>query len=204
NHLSHSMENLLDLARKEEVILTAAHIDVLLQGMDGLRELNNTVEGLLSGEPYEVPDYYAEVCKKLASPHTLGEVPVPSNKKMGEILVERGDVEPEEIEEVVQKQKEGDARKVGEILIQDKKVPPRAVAGALASQNAAKQAKTTVEETIRVPVERLDQLIDSIGEAVIAQSMVYADSELKNLQNRSLEKKMSQASLIMRQIQELS
>lgn len=204
NHLSHSMENLLDLGRKGEIILTPEHIDVLLQGMDCLRELTSAVEGTLSDEPYTVPESFMEVCKRLSSPLSLGKEVEASDKKMGEILVDRGQAESKVIEEAVKQQKDGDTRKVGEILMQDKKVPPRAVAGALASQKAGKQGKITVEETIRVPVERLDQLIDSIGEAVIAQSMVYADSAIRNINDRSLEKKVAQASLIMRQIQELS
>ncbi len=204
SHLSHSMENLMDLGRKGEVILTAEHIDVLLQGMDCLRGLTDAVEKMLSDEPYTVPEQFADICEKLSSPNTICGVPEASNKKMGEILVERGQAEPKDIEEAVLKQNEGDSRKVGEILIQEKEVPPRAVANALASQNAAKQHKTAVEETIRVPVERLDQLIDSIGEAVIAQSMVYADQSITSIRNRGLEKNISQASLIMRQIQELS
>lgn len=204
NHLSHSMENLLDLGRKGEIILTAEHIDVLLQGMDCLRLLTEVVEGLLSGEPYSMPDTFAEVLEKLNSPLTLGKPVEASNKMMGEILIERGEVKSEDVDEAVRKQQEGDQRKVGEILIEEKKANPRSVAGALASQRAGKQIKATVEETIRVPIERLDQLIDSIGEAVIAQSMVYADPILKDMKNRTLEKKMSQASLIMRQIQELS
>lgn len=204
SHISHSMENLLDLDRKGELILTPEHIDVLLQGMDCLRELTNAVEGTLSGEPYTVPESFMEVCKRLSSPLSLGKEVEASDKKMGEILVDRCQAEPKVIEEAVKQQKDGDTRKIGEILMQDKKVPPRAVAGALASQKAGKQVKTTVEETIRVPVERLDQLIDSIGEAVIAQSMVYADSAIKNIKDRVLEKKVAQASLIMRQIQELS
>jgi len=203
--LAHSMENMLDMARKNELVLTAAHIDILLMGMDCLREFIKSAEGTLSGAQFAVPENFQLICRKLNTPHEIAlELPEQSTKKMGEILVERGLATPEDVEKALDKQKEGDPRKMGEILIQENKIPPRSVAGALASQSAAKQGKANVEETIRVPVERLDQLVDSIGEAVIAQSMVYADLSTKNLNDRSLDKKMSQATLIMRQIQELS
>ncbi len=201
--LSHSMENLLDLGRKGEIILNSHHIDILLQGMDCLRELIQSVEGILSDKPLMIPKNYGEICKKLSTPYAFDEPVETSNKKIGEILIERGAAKENEIEDAVSKQIEGDPRKVGEILVEDNNINPRDVAGALASQNAAKNKKS-VEETIRVPVERLDQLIDSIGEAVIAQSMVYAEMAEKKLTDRTLDKKVSQSGLIMRQIQELS
>jgi two-component system chemotaxis sensor kinase CheA len=61
-----------------------------------------------------------------------------------------------------------------------------------------------VEESVRAPVQRLDMLIDTIGEAVIAQSMVWADPAFKAAGDLATEKKIAQASLILRQIQELS
>ncbi len=62
----------------------------------------------------------------------------------------------------------------------------------------------TIEDTIRVPVLKLDQLIDAIGEAVIAQSMITADPTIRASSNQALITKISRTSMIMRQIQELS
>ncbi|MCB9496076.1 MAG: chemotaxis protein CheA [Fibrobacteria bacterium] len=69
---------------------------------------------------------------------------------------------------------------------------------------ASPTGASTVEDSIRVPVDRLDQLIDAIGESVIAQSTVFADPRVASVQDLSLEKKMAQASMMLRHIQELS
>ena len=80
---------------------------------------------------------------------------------------------------------------------------------ALQLQQQARSA--AIEESVRVPVRRLDQLIDSIGEAVIAQSMIAADPLINDADfvasaaNREmLRLKVARAEIIMRQIQELS
>ena len=73
-----------------------------------------------------------------------------------------------------------------------------------APKDVAKEAAAAVEDSIRVPVDRLDQLIDAIGESVISQSMVFADPSLKGIGDLALEKKMAQAAMMLRRIQELS
>ncbi|MCP4298456.1 MAG: chemotaxis protein CheA, partial [Proteobacteria bacterium] len=62
--------------------------------------------------------------------------------------------------------------------------------------------KTRVDETVRVSVQRLDRLIDSIGEIVIAQSILTADPDFIRLKSRSIDQKATQISMVMRQIQE--
>lgn len=111
-------------------------------------------------------------------------------------------------------QKAGDSRKLGEILVEDQRVSPRGIGQALGAQTQAKQQaqlQQSIEESVRVPVTRLDQLIDAIGEAVIAQSMIVADSVISDIETPttveardSLRRKVARAELIMRQIQELS
>jgi two-component system chemotaxis sensor kinase CheA len=66
------------------------------------------------------------------------------------------------------------------------------------------EVQGAVEDSIRVPVDRLDMLIDAIGEAVIAQSMVFADPRIREAGDLALEKKMAQSAVMLRRIQELS
>jgi two-component system chemotaxis sensor kinase CheA len=206
SQLAHSMESLMDLARKGELLLSGGHIDALLQGVDCMRRLVDSVEAGIDAGSYTVPENFGAVLETLGSPYTIGidgEAVEPTSARTGDILVARGEASKEAVDEAIARQQQGDARRIGEILIGEGTTNASSVAGALASQNAAKQSKN-IEDTIRVPVQRLDQLIDAIGEAVIAQSMVYADPALSDLKNLTLENKMAQASLIMREIQELS
>jgi two-component system, chemotaxis family, sensor kinase CheA len=206
--LSHSMENLMAMARKGDLVLTPGHIDVLLEATDCMKELIAIVERTLAGDEYHVPLTFSAVMAKLAFPLAPLFATVPTepeflNRKIGEILVAKGVASPLEISNAVAQQEQGDTRKLGEILIDKKEVPARNIASALAAQAGARQGKA-VEESIRVPINRLDQLIDAIGEAVIAQSMIFADSSARLAGDQVLDKKLANATLIMRQIQELS
>jgi len=101
-------------------------------------------------------------------------------KRLGEILVERGDLEPEDLKTVLQEQKP-----LGEILTSAGLVSESRVGSALAEQNAVREARTTREKSktassIRVGVDKLDLLVDMIGELVIAQVRLDQVAEEKN------------------------
>ncbi len=93
-------------------------------------------------------------------------------KKLGEILVERGDVTQGQLKEALASQK-----RIGEILQEKGFVAPAAVRAAAIEQQVVRQANAkrqapAVENTssIRVAAERLDDLVDLVGELVIAQA----------------------------------
>ena len=65
-------------------------------------------------------------------------------------------------------------------------------------------AKTDADLSVRVRTDRLDRLIDMVGELVIAQSMIAADPAVINSGQHDLVKKVSHAGKIMRELQELS
>jgi len=94
----------------------------------------------------------------------------PDEKPVGEILVERGDATPKQVAEALAHQK-----RTGEILSEEGKVPPEKVKAALAEQQVVRKAhkERKAKEgaaNVKVPAERLDILMDLVGELVIAQS----------------------------------
>lgn len=95
---------------------------------------------------------------------------IPENaegKRLGEILVERGDVKSEAIDKALAEQKP-----IGKLLVKSGDVSEEKVASALAEQQYLRADSHTAKgnDTIRVPAERLDELMDRVGELVIAQS----------------------------------
>ncbi len=218
--LAHVAESLMDRARNHQILLAPQHVDVLLETTDMFRGLVDGLEKSLAGEAYHPPAGIDDLIAKLRDADTLEPIPaLPTEQAqlpMGEILVQQGVVDQETVDKALRIQKEGDKRPLGEILLEEEDVDPRVVAQALGQQNAAKKQPSSatapqaagtalaVEESIRVPVQRLDLLIDTIGEAVIAQSMVWADPAIQGAGDLATEKKIAQASLILRQIQELS
>ncbi len=91
-------------------------------------------------------------------------------KKLGDILVERGDVTQEAVKQALSGQK-----RVGQILVEMGVVKPEKVEAALAEQehvNEVREKRQSVEaaSTIRVPSERLDSLVNLVGELVTVQA----------------------------------
>jgi two-component system chemotaxis sensor kinase CheA len=91
-------------------------------------------------------------------------------RRLGEILVERGDAEPTAIEQALAAQP-----RLGEVLVRDAGVSPDVVASALTEQRHVREAEAAraaarANDSIRVPAERLDMLMDRVGELVIAQA----------------------------------
>ena len=90
--------------------------------------------------------------------------------RLGEILVKRGDVAPGALAEEL-----GHQPRLGALLVQSGKVSGERVASALGEQKHLREAAKAREtssagNTIRVPAERLDSLMDQVGELVIAQA----------------------------------
>ncbi|MCA1950627.1 MAG: chemotaxis protein CheA [Treponema sp.] len=89
-------------------------------------------------------------------------------KRLGEILVDRGVASPDTIEHI-----EHEKRKIGELLIERNIASPEDVQSALVEQEHLKQLKERQDvsaSTIRVPSDRLDSLVDLVGELVTLQA----------------------------------
>lgn len=89
-------------------------------------------------------------------------------KPLGEILVESGVVTRDTLDKALSKQK-----RVGEILVEQHAVTPQQVEQALhKQQESAAQSKKTDTASIRVDTDKIDKLINLVGELVITQSML--------------------------------
>ena len=66
------------------------------------------------------------------------------------------------------------------------------------------RVESATEATIRVRTDRLDRLINMVGELVIAQTMIASDPQLAHTQSPELARKVTHAGKIVRDLQELS
>ena len=87
-----------------------------------------------------------------------------SYKRVGDILVEEGVVTSEQVAESLAKQKN-----LGQILVEEKKATPQQIDKALQKQQQLKKGETA---SIRVDTDKIDKLINLVGELVITQSMI--------------------------------
>lgn len=103
-------------------------------------------------------------------------------KKLGDILIERGDISPIELQKILSMQK-----RFGELLVDQGLVPASKIQSALAEQQLVKQVRKERTATpaagsgagggaadtglsVRVPAERLDHLVNLVGELVTVQA----------------------------------
>ena len=122
-------------------------------------------------------------------------------KPLGEILVESGVVSRETLNEALAQQK-----RVGEILIEQHAASPQQVEQALQKQRkmeAAAQSKKTDTASIRVDTDKIDKLINLVGELVITQSMLSdLGARFEMSQMPVLLERMAQLERNTREIQE--
>lgn len=133
-----------------------------------------------------------------SSPSTVeGEKPKP----LGEILVESGVVSRETLDQALAQQK-----RVGQILVEQKAVTPQQVEQALqrqAKMEATAQSKKADTTSIRVDTDKIDKLINLVGELVITQSMLSdLGSRFEMSQMHVLLERLAQLERNTREIQE--
>ena len=127
----------------------------------------------------------------------------PSAGKIGEILVEMGAVTEADIAEAISEQQEPSAgKRLGQLLVEGGEVAPKDVAQALRSQKMQQQG-VQMREAVKVDADRLDLLVDTIGELVIAESMVSQSPELQGSMSTELARHLSQLDKITRELQEM-
>jgi two-component system chemotaxis sensor kinase CheA len=98
---------------------------------------------------------------------------------------------------------------LGEVLVASGDASPGAVRHALRKQRAGAEAQgstgaITVRESVKVDALRLDQLVDMIGELVIAETMVTQSPEVLRLASPTLRRRVRQLEKISRDLQTMA
>ncbi len=199
HHLSHEVENLLDSARSGKLVITDSVIDIVLAATDILKGLLEELEKGEGGRKQASPVVmsFLEKVKNFGGDPSVGtQVPV---RKIGKILVEHGVLEDETLDDIAQKGK-SEGIKFGEAAIEEGMASPREVSKALREQ------RHTVENaaSVRIDTRKLDNLVDMVGELVIAQSMVLHNPDILKIKEQKLQKDCVQLNRITAEIQRIS
>ncbi len=206
NILTHALETMLDLARKGKLLLTSDLIDVIFEAVDVLKVQISMVGEYVAnpnGEAIEQPQietllhrvHAAAQGKVIARPVDLAS---PADKKLGQILVEDKKAAPAAVDFALEQQHKPKhaGEPVGEILTSMNVVSDGDVKDALRKQKAAQ------DTVIRVDTAKLDNLINMVGELVIAQSQVAQQDTADNAARTSALN--DQVSKITRDVQEIA
>jgi two-component system chemotaxis sensor kinase CheA len=169
NRLAHATENLLDAARSGAFLINAPATNAILESVDTLKHL---IAGVKQGIENRVrqADDDIDVDVLLEKLQHLTLALARGNKApLGEILVKKGVVDQEIIEQSLKIQQTRPDLKIGEILVAEKKASPNEIAAALTDQ---KNSNRKADAQVKVSTQKLDDLVDYAGELVIAQSML--------------------------------
>ena len=225
--MGHHAETLLSRVRDGEIRYVGGYADLALRSIDMIKELIQGVEKALSGEPLTKPDGYDQLFQILKDPEKNGisdkadaddfpeieDILVAQGKvsvedvrnaelpRLGDILVARGQADREEIEMVAKKY--GTNKLIGSRIVECGTASVTDVGQALRSQTRKKNKKT-IEASVRVSTERLDRLVDMVGELVIAHAMVAEDKIIVQPEHHELLKKVVHSSKIVRELQDIS
>lgn len=203
HHLSHEVENLLDEARSGAIDVTDAVIDVVLRAVDILKVLLKELEAALGSSQAVLSaglvESFLKTLKNFDPQKPIVRERSAEPPKVGEILVQKGLVEPEEVEKVAEVARER-GKKIGEALVEEGAVSPQDVGWALREQRRFKESTASV----RVDTVKLDNLVDMVGELVIAQSMVLQNPEVQTIKDQKFQKDSVQLRRITAELQRIS
>jgi two-component system chemotaxis sensor kinase CheA len=196
--LAHSTENLLDKVRKNECPVSGHLVDLVFSAADALKlEIGSLRKALSSDSRYIVNNEVGSLINEL---DTFAEKS--GARKIGEILIDEGKTTHSELEKALSIQHENPEAKIGEILVQQGSVRPRDVNEALAVQQG-KHKTVFVKESIKVDTEKLDKLVNTIGELVITEAMVTGNEALRRNASTEVLRNMRLLDKITRQLQEI-
>lgn len=181
---AHAAESLLSRMRSGEVRCTGYNATLVLQSIDMLRSgVDGVVQAIETGEPATLPESSATLVRALGTP----EVGVPG-RPSGDLpdasfMLDLSSLEP------------GQRAPNG----------PQGLPVPLSEPTLKVAGKGEGDGGwVRVRTERLDRLIDMVGELVIAQSMVSQDQVLALPSFEDFRKKVAHGAKIVRELQDLS
>jgi len=193
--LSHAAENMLSTLRSGEQAFSKEHADLLLASVDMLKELTGGVKAVLEGRRFSVPEPYAGLHRRLlevSGSAVKASVPVPEPAvSVPEITI------PPRVQEISSTVAIPEPEAV---LEQEEHLPEPHPSAPV----PAARPQLLRDSSVRVRTDRLDRLIDEIGELVIAHTMIAQDPVVDGGLCPELYKKVAQAGKIVRDLQSLS
>jgi two-component system chemotaxis sensor kinase CheA len=177
-------------------------IDLCFEAADGLKQLVEEQQAVLgSGAAPQVTESIHDLVVRLEALTAQGK-PV---KRVGQILIESGTATAESITRALEVQAGSDPpRKLGEVLVSTGAVRARDAVEALRKQQEQRRPVLQARESIKVDADRLDVMVDLIGELVIAEAMVSQTPMGQEGSEALLARRLGHMDKITRELQSIS
>jgi len=177
---AHHAESILSRVRDREIRCTGGYADLALRSLDMIRSLLDAIQDAVDGRGDALPAGYERLLATVRDPEAAG-------------VTERGGARTR-------------AEPSANEGLDDDTSPLRDPPGDGAAGGTSRRAtgERAGESTVRVRTERLDRLIEMVGELVIAESMISQDPTIKQGGYIELNRKIAHAEKIVRELQDLS
>lgn len=215
--IAHKTENILDLCRKKTIKITKNITNIILASADMIGEIctdlsvlndedfNNKVSAFIerigNTESFNRNNDYQESNEKKVY-NQVTECFL-DKKKIGEILLENKSLSDEDVEYILARQKVEPGFKFGEIAIKEKKAKASEIVEGLRTQKDVR-TQDTESSIIRIPTQKVDNLVDMMGELIITQSQIEQEAAGRFDSNDSFITRLMNMSRIMKEMQYLS
>lgn len=198
NKLAHSTENLLDDVRNNKLSMSADIIDVVLGVGDYLRSMVQNLSDMLEDGPaaykdFDISDWVRKVEVLQAGGNVEAAPPVSAPKEPPVAPP----TEPTPAAPLAQDVSEAEpaAQPVPQAAPTPTPVQPSAIV------KGATPQKSKIGASIKVDVEKLDGLVNAVGELVIMQAMVRQNPLITSISEPKLNKDFGQLSRITTELQ---
>jgi two-component system chemotaxis sensor kinase CheA len=163
--------------------LTGGYLDLTMEAVDQMRQCLEIYAQAARSDAVELPAKIRELTEALEDPDAAGiacQEPEES-LRIGEILVGRGQVQPEQIRSALA-DNAGDL--LGKVLLHQG-AGGRDVSSALRVQRQLNSgAPRNADSTLRVSARRMDELVNLVGELLVSHSMVRENPSVQGPRRR--------------------
>jgi two-component system chemotaxis sensor kinase CheA len=198
NKLAHSTENLLDDVRNNKLTMSADIIDVVLGVGDYLRSMVQNLSDMLDQGPsaykdFDISDWIKKVEILQAGGELDGAAPV--------IAAEEPFAPAPVVQEASPAAEPAPSVKSAATPSPPASPAPAAAATTSGAPQSAPSQKAKIGASIKVDVEKLDGLVNAVGELVIMQAMVRQNPQITAISEPKLNKDFGQLSRITTELQ---
>ncbi len=173
--VAHEVETVLDRARSEELRISPAIVDVILEASDYIAIWLNRISALADGRPSDEPPSPAELIGKvqratLAATSTPGE-PLASSTTPADAIT---------------------------LTLPDEPAPKPIQPGGAPAPDTTNRDETSV---VKVATSKLEYLVDMVGELVIAESLLHHNPDLTGIKTPRVQRDLAHLGRITGEVQ---
>lgn len=221
---THKIENLLVAIKNEELKVNSSIIGLLLEASDKTKnyvyskkqgttfplnvdEVEKRVNAIIRNEniieesaAYKIHTDNHLIKENLDRPEEDLNLNQDKVKNLGDILLEENKITEDQLDRAIEEQQ----RKLGTILVESGYIEDDDLKGALSKQATIREKNGTpvMDEYIKLPLSKIDGLIDYLGEQVILQTALNYCNERGHLGDELMSKTIGQLNKITQDLQQ--